>query len=131
MQTSRSKFISRDLYSLIERAAENTDALGDSNDNSIQELAVCHTRLLAEVFKIKAMAAYLPRAQAGKPWEKLYYKGKTRSEEAYRNRHQRQSEYMQMQHHWNLHNNPRRRTPLVQEIPEKPHRDIPKLESAE
>ena len=106
----------------IEQFADYTEA----EDEDLKDLAARNTKSPGDVFTEKSTLAFHPRAAAGKPWDTLKFKRKTRSEEAFEKRHRRQSEYRQVQEHLNRNENPRRRTPLVKELPEIPDRDVPR-----
>ena len=106
----------------IEQFADYTEA----DDEDLKDIAARNTKSPGDVFTEKSTLAFHPRAVAGKPWDTLKFRRKTRSEEAFEKRHRRQSEYRQIQEHLNKNENPRRRTPLVKELPEIPDRDVPR-----
>ena len=106
----------------IEQFADYTEA----EDEELKDLAARNTKSPGDVFTEKSTLAFHPRAAAGKPWDTLKFRRKTRSEEAFEKRHRRQTEYRQVQDHLNRNENPRRRTPLVKELPEIPDRDVPR-----
>ena len=105
---------------------EQFDGFTETEDEELKDLASRNTKAPGDVFTEKSTLAFHPRAAAGKPWDTLKFRRKTRSEEAFRKRHLRQTEYRQVQDHLNRHENPRRRTPLVKELPEIPDRDVPR-----
>ena len=105
---------------------EQFDDFTETEDEELKDLAARNTKAPGDVFTEKSTLAFHPRAAAGKPWDTLKFRRKTRSEEAFQKRHLRQTEYRQVQDHLNRHENPRRRTPLVKELPEIPDRDVPR-----
>ena len=118
----------RKLKDIDEPTPEQFADYGESKDEKLKDIAVRNTRLPDEIFTNKQTLAYHPQAEAGKPWDSLKYRRRTRSEEAFQKRHRRQNEYREIQAHLNMGENPRRRTPLVQELPEIPDRDTPEPE---
>ena len=116
----------RKLKAIDEQDTEQFDDYTETDDENLKDIAARNTKLPGEVFIEKPTLAYHPRAVARKPWDTLKYRRRMRSEEAFEKRHRRQTEYSQIQEHLNKDENPRRRTPLVKELPEIPDRDIPK-----
>ena len=116
----------RKLKAIDEQNTEQFDDYAESDDENLKDIAARNTRLPGEVFTAKQTLAYHPRVVAGKLWDALKYRRRMRSEEAFQKRHLCQTEYRQIQEHLNKEENPRRRIPLVQELPEIPDRDIPK-----
>ena len=106
----------------IEQFADYTEA----EDEELKDLAARNTKSPGDVFTEKSTLAFHPRAAAGKPWDTLKFRRRTRSEEAFEKRRRRQTEYRQVQDYLNRNENPRRRTPLVKELPEIPNRDVPR-----